>query len=217
MKRRRKIMSKKIKMTAAVLMLALAITGCSSPEAAPAEEAPAATTEAAVTEEAPAADLKGIGDGPIMITAFGQSADVAMMKALLTKAELAFEYNPVVTAAELGDTKTIVVAAGASTKGLGAAGIKPEDELKRAEEIMAFAKENDLTIVVAHLGGSARRGDLSDQFIDIALADAKAIVVVADGNQDGKFTDFSSSNSVPMASVESISNVVDPMKEIFSK
>lgn len=213
------MMSKKIKLTIAMLALALSITGCASsaPEAAAPEqtETPAAEASAETAEVEMA--LTGIGEGPVMVTAFGQSADVAMMKALLTKAEIEFEYNPVVTAEELGATKTIVVAAGASTKGLGAAGIKPEDEIKRAEEIMAFVKENDLTIVVAHLGGSARRGDLSDQFIDLALSDAKAIVVVAEGNEDGKFTEFSKANSVPMATVDSIAKVVEPMQEIFTK
>ncbi len=208
-------MNKQMKIAATVLSLSLLITGCASaPEKAEAPATPAAS-EQAVATETEALNYEGIAEGPILVTAFGQSADVAMMKALLTKAELDFEYNPVATAEEMGEAKTIIIAAGASTKGLGAAGIKPEDELARAEAMMAAAKEKGITVIVAHLGGTARRGELSDQFIDIALADAVAIVAVAEGNEDGKFTDFGASNSIPVVLVDSISKVVEPMQTIF--
>jgi len=211
-------MSKHIKLIAVILVLLLFMTGCTVP--VPEATSLEASQEAISAEKKDAADeleIKGIGSGPIMITAFGQSADVAMLKALFTKAELNFEYNPVVTAEELGDTKTLVIAAGASTKGLGAASIKPEDELIRSEAIMDYAKENDLIVVVAHLGGASRRGELSDQFIHLALRDAKAMVVVAEGNEDDMFSKISEERLIPLAVVESISKVVGPVKEIFGK
>lgn len=191
--------------------------GCSNSSAdnAPAETAVVEAAPVEETTEVVESGLVGLGESPILVTSFGQSADVAMLKALFAKTGVEITYDPVVTSDALADYKTIVVAAGASTKGLGAAGIKPEEELERAQLIVDFAKANDIKIVVAHLGGGSRRGDLSDQFIDIAVSEASGLIVVAEGNEDGYFNTVSEDKSIPLAVVETISSVVTPLEEAF--
>lgn len=202
-----------------VLSVSLFAMGCSqTAEPAPAEEPAAEAPAAEAPAEEPAAEavsLEGLGETPVLVTSFGQSADVAMLKALFAKVGVDITFDPVVAADGLGDAKTLFVAAGASTKGLGAAGIKPEDELVRAEEIIKSAKEAGMTIVAVHLGGSARRGDLSDQFVGLAVNDAEAMIVVAEGNEDGYFTDKSSELSIPLAEVDSIAKAVEPLEQMF--
>lgn len=184
----------------------------STPDENTTAETVEATTEVDVVTES---GLKDLGEMPILVTSFGQSADVAMLKALFAKTEIEITYDPVAVSDVIGDYKTIVIAAGASTKGLGAAGIKPEEELNRAQAIVDYAVANDIKIIVAHLGGSSRRGDLSDQFIDIAVSEASGLIVVANGNEDGYFNSVSEEKSIPLAVVETISSVVTPLEEAF--
>ena len=73
---------------------------------------------------------------PIMLTSVGQSADVQMVKALLKKGGLESEFDKSITAEGLTNEKTLILAIGGSSKGLGAAGIKVEDELDRTAKLI---------------------------------------------------------------------------------
>ena len=152
---------------------------------------------------------------PVLITSIGQSADVSMLDALMKKVGADYTFNATASAEEVAGYKTVIIASGASSKGLGAAGISQEDELARAEAIMQTVADNDITVIVAHLGGAARRGTLSDQFNDMALAEADYVMVVEEGNDDGKFTDAATDAGVPITLLYSIADAVTPLQEIF--
>lgn len=94
---------------------------------------------------------------PVLITSFGQSADVSMLDALMKKVGAEYTFDATASAEDAAGYKTIIIASGASSKGLGAAGISQEDEIARAEAIAQTAKDNDITVIVAHMGGAARR------------------------------------------------------------
>ena len=81
--------------------------------------------------------------------------------------------------------KTLVLVLGGSTKGLGAAGISADAELDRAKALLAEARKLGMTIIGVHVGGEARRGQLSDRFIEAAVPACHYVVVVADGDKDG--------------------------------
>ena len=135
---------------------------------------------------------------PVLITSFGQSADVSMLDALMKKVGAEYTFDATASAEDAAGYKTIIIASGASSKGLGAAGISQEDEIARAEAIAQTAKDNDITVIVAHMGGAARRGTLSDQFSDLALGCADYIMVVEEGNDDGKFSDAATDAGIPI-------------------
>ena len=78
---------------------------------------------------------------PILLTSVGQSADVQMVKILLKRAKIESTFDKVVTEDGLKDSKTLILAIGGSSKGLGAAGIKVEDEVARAEKLIDAATE----------------------------------------------------------------------------
>ena len=59
----------------------------------------------------------------------GQSADVNVVQTLLKKCEIDSDLNATVTADDLGSYKTLVLAIGGSSKGLGAAGVDENQEL----------------------------------------------------------------------------------------
>lgn len=154
-------------------------------------------------------------EGPIYLTSIGQSADAAMIDAMMKKIGVEYSYNSLFSAEEMADAKTIIISSGASSKGLGAAGISMDDEVARAEEIMKLIDDNDITVVFAHVGGSARRGEMSDEFSKMVLDKATVGIVVEDGNQDGMFTTVAEEKGIPIYLVNAISDAVSPLEELF--
>ena len=152
---------------------------------------------------------------PILLTSAGQSADVQMVQALLKKAELEAVFDKALTADTIKDEKTLILAIGGSSKGLGAAGIKAEDELARVDNLIKKAKEKNMKIIGIHVGGSARRGELSDKFITSTIDKVDYLIVVEDGNKDGLFTNVSKEKNIPLDIVPKITSAVDPLKKAF--
>lgn len=152
---------------------------------------------------------------PILLTSAGQSADVQMVQALLKKAELEAVFEKSLTADVIKDEKTLILAIGGSSKGLGAAGIKAEDELERVSNLIKKAKEKNIKIIGIHVGGSARRGELSDKFITSTIGEVDYLIVVEDGNKDGLFTNVSKEKNIPLEIVPKITSAVDPLKKAF--
>lgn len=152
---------------------------------------------------------------PILITSIGQSADLQMANVLMKKAGVENTLNKLITDKELTDQKTLILVIGGSSKGLGAAGIKVEDELKRAEKLIKVAKDKGIKLVGLHIGGKPRRGDLSDKFVYVAAPQCDYLIVVEDGNKDGEFSKISTEKNIKLVLVPKISEAVEPLKEIF--
>jgi hypothetical protein len=152
---------------------------------------------------------------PILLTSVGQSADVEMVKALLKKADMEANFDKILTADGIKDEKTLILAIGGSSKGLGAAGIKVEDEIERIEKLIKGAKEKGVKIIGMHIGGSARRGELSDKFIVAATPYVDYLIVVEDGDGDGIFTKIATEKNIPIDKTPKISGSVEPLKKAF--
>ncbi len=193
-------------------------------EAAPAEAAPAeaAPAEAAPAEAAPAAtgDLPAVTPGscqlPAILTSVGQSADVDIVATHCKKIKLDVYQNNTIKAEELTSKyKTIILAVGGSNKGLGAAGIDADQELARADALIAKAKELGITVIAMHVGGADRRGTLSDSFIKPAFAAADIAIIVESGDTDNLMHDILAGNSTPTAYVAKSSGARDVLKTLF--
>ena len=216
----------KKKLAAALICLSMAaasLTACGGDTTS----TPAATQEAAKTEtpaaggEAASGDVKeiteAIAEGPIILTSVGQSADVNVVQTLLKKCEIDSDLNATVTADDLGSYKTLVLAIGGSSKGLGAAGVDENQELDLVKSVIAKAEEQGMTIIALHIGGSARRGTLSDKFIPDALAAADAAIIVSEGDSDGFMKGIVTENGVATAFIDNQVGAVEPLKTIFGK
>lgn len=216
----------KKKLAAALICLSMAaasLTACGGDTTS----TPAATQEAAKTEtpaaggEAASGDVKeiteAIAEGSIILTSVGQSADVNVVQTLLKKCEIDSDLNATVTADDLGSYKTLVLAIGGSSKGLGAAGVDENQELDRVKSVIAKAEEQGMTIIALHIGGSARRGTLSDKFIPDALAAADAAIIVSEGDSDGFMKGIVTENGVATAFIDNQVGAVEPLKTIFGK
>ena len=154
--------------------------------------------------------------GPVLVTSFGQSTDGSMIEQVMKRLKtVAYTYNHTATSADLSGVKTVVIAVGNSTKGLGAAGISQDQETARAKEFMAAAKKAGVKVICCHIGGATRRGALSDAFADMVLPLSSYILVKEDGNEDGKFTSFAAANNIPITLVYGSKDTVDAFKQIF--
>jgi hypothetical protein len=157
-----------------------------------------------------------IATKPAFVTTVGQSADIEMVKVLLDRAAVPHKDNAQAKAVDLlpSGAKTLVLVLGGSTKGLGAAGISPEAELDRAKALVAEAKKLGMTIIGVHIGGEARRGQLSDRFIQAAVPACQYVVVVAEGDKDG-FISRLCGTAIPIDKVERMSKAVEPLQKAF--
>lgn len=167
---------------------------------------------AALSAQAPAA----FADKPALLTSVGQSADIEMVKVLLNRGKVNHTADPLVTAAKLpGGAQTLVLAVGGSSKGLGAAGISTEAEIDRAKALIKRARELGMKIIAIHVGGEARRGTLSDAFINLCVPGADYTIVVADADKDGLFTKLAGQAKIPLVKVDKITAAGAPLAAAF--
>lgn len=153
---------------------------------------------------------------PGIITSIGQNSDAAIVKVLLNnKLKMELEYGLVVKAAELGNTQTIIMVVGASSKGLGAAGINMDQEIARTEELLAFARQKGIKVILMHTGGTNRRGAASNQLIDVVIKDADAVIVVAAGNQDKYFDKAAKKPGVVVTETATIAEAGAAVQKLF--
>jgi len=152
---------------------------------------------------------------PILITSAGQSAEVQLASVLAKRAGLEATLSKLATVEELTDKKTLVLVIGASLKGLGAAGLDVDEEKKRVRSLIEEAQAQDIPLLCLHLGGGARRGQLTDDLITSFLPSAQMVIVLESGNQDGLFTRICEENNIPLIAIEKTIDVLDLLKRIF--
>ena len=216
------MMKKKFAALGLALMLTVSLTACGGGSSAPASSAaPAApATSEAADGAAAGGEVKGlegpIAESPILLTSVGQSADVEMVKVMMDKGGLSPETNSLATEADLGDSKTLVLAIGGSSKGLGAAGIDADQEIARVQELIKAAQDAGIKIISMHVGGAPRRGDLSDKFLPDPFNAADAAVVVSGGDTDGMIRGLLAANGVPAAYVDSQADCIGCLTTLFS-
>lgn len=189
------------------LVLSMMMVACGSSDKDVADNGGGGAEVAELTE--------AFAEQPVILTSIGQSADVEMVKSLMDNGKLEYTLDKLITGSELGDEKTLILAVGGSSKGLGAAGIDADEELARTNELVQAAQDKEMKIIVMHIGGENRRGELSDKFIGPSASGADFIIIVEEGNKDGMFTKIASENDIPMNGVTSIADALEPLQKAF--
>lgn len=200
-------MNRKLGTILLAIVLVVSLAACGGSSTAPSSE-PASQAQVEGLKEA-------FAEQPILLTSVGQSADVEMVKVMIEKNSLNYTIKSLATPDDLGDNKTLLLAIGGSSKGLGAAGIDADQELERVKKLIAAADEKGLSIIAVHIGGEARRGELSDKFIAPSFEKADYAIVVKDGDKDGLMAGFASNAGIPMDVVASMGDVIAPLKAAF--
>ncbi len=181
---------------------------------------------------------------PVVLTSGGQSDEVNTVIYLLEEVGLPFDYCDILSQEELAagvglagaedgqgkhvtvlseepeGTKfeTLWIALGASLKGMGASGLSVDDEVKRLNQLMDYAEENDMDILTFAIGGEIRRGlkgSPNEVMINTVANRSDLIVVTAETNQDDKFTEIAEENDIDFIEVETAFDLLDTIPEIF--
>jgi hypothetical protein len=152
---------------------------------------------------------------PLLITSAGQSADVQIAGVLAKRAGLDAPLSKAATVAELENISTLVLVIGVSMKGLGAAGLDLDQETSRVISLVDAARNQNIPLLCLHLGGEARRGNLSDQILTTFLPFARMVIVVKSGNKDGFFTRICEEETIPLLELERTVDAIESLKILF--
>jgi len=151
----------------------------------------------------------------VALTSVGQSPDAMMVMVVLKKLQVDTDFDALMKPESLSGHKVLIAVVGGSSKGLGAAGINPEQEKDRAVSLIKKAKENGARILVMHVGGEGRRGTLTDLFIEAVVPLADRITLVRGGNKDGIFEKLKSEKTA-VVEVETIRAIDKPITRDLS-
>ncbi|HUT07739.1 MAG TPA: DUF6305 family protein [Candidatus Latescibacteria bacterium] len=168
---------------------------------------------------------------PVLITSCGQSIGPTTIKVVLQRLKLAYDIDPLATPetlqakAKTGTPyKSLIITMGASLKGMGAAGIEIEDELQRAAALIAEARKLGIKVIGAHIEGMKRRsqgaaaGDTTDeQSIDAVAPNSAILLVLKEGNSDGRFTAISQAKKIPLVEFERTLDLIPALEKLFAK
>ncbi len=154
-------------------------------------------------------------DLPVAMTCPGQAPEGELVKILFDRLKTKVTYDTFLEPKDLAGHKSLIIIIGGSGKGLGAAGADIQDELKRADALVAEAKKKNIKILGFHLGGEDRRGPASAKFIDDVTPHVNFLVVREDGNKDGVFTKIANQAKIPMVQIKQTHELTGILKEVF--
>ena len=154
-------------------------------------------------------------DQPVLISSAGQSADVKLVQMLAQRQKMDVRTVLMATQDDLEGVKTLIIVPGFSSKGLGAAGVSQQQEMDRVKTLVNAANSMKTPIILVHVGGNARRQGQSDAFNKLIAENAKYMIVVRQGDEDGFFSDISRAKGLPLILVDKISDTATPMGDLF--
>jgi hypothetical protein len=151
----------------------------------------------------------------VALTSVGQSPDGTMVQVIMKRLKISMEYDKLMEPEALTDQKVLIAVVGGSSKGLGAAGIDKDQEQARAMALLDAAKSKGMKILVMHVGGEGRRGQLSDMFIQAVTPKGDAIILVEGADNDGIFTNLAG-EGVTIYTAESVKKTEEPLKMVLA-
>ena len=165
---------------------------------------------------------------PAFIASVGQSAGAQQARVLAMRAGLDFTFEARPAPEMLEGHETLIVVLGASTKGLGAAGVDIDAEIAWATGLFEKARELGMSIVAMHIEGGTRRGPSSDRVNTTFAPMADHLIVKgaapgqdwteaeeANGNADGLFTDIAAEQGISITYITRTLEAVDALQQIF--
>ena len=167
-------------------------------------------------------------ESPAFIASVGQSAGAQQARVLATRAGLEFTFEARPAAEMLEGHETLVVVLGASTKGLGAAGVDIDAEIAWATTLFEKARELGMSIIAMHIEGGTRRGPSSDR-VNTTFAPLVDHLIVkgaspdqewaeaeeADGNADGLFTEIAAEHGFSITYIAKTLEAVGALQQLF--
>jgi hypothetical protein len=161
---------------------------------------------------------------PVLIASCGQSGAPDTLNVFFRKMAIPYDVVAMATPKDLAAKpyKTLIITMGASLKGMGAAGVSIDDELKRTGELIEAARRAKIKIIGAHIEGMERRaqgaeaGDTTDeQSIDLVGPSSDILFVRKDGNSDNRFSIIAAAKKIPMIAFEKYLQIPAELDKLF--
>ena len=158
-------------------------------------------------------------NGSILVTSVGQSSDADSVITILKrlKVDNYTQSNAITADAVNSSFSVLILAVGGSSKGLGGAGLDQDKETARVKAVIEKAQSLNMTIVCMHTGGTDRRGNLSDAFINLAFPYAQYAIIVKEGDSNNLMHDILAKNNVPTAYIEKVTNAREVLAHMLGK
>jgi hypothetical protein len=167
------------------------------------------------------------GQLPFLLTNAGQGPGGKMARLLIWQSgaieDTDFDYNAEPLKENPNDLtareyKMLFVIIGSSAKGLGASGITIDEEIVRLNKMIEEAKRLNMFIIAAHIEGKARRGNpgsADERSIDAIAPYADYLIVMKEGNLDGKFTRIAEEKDIPLTLIDNTIDFMQVIKLMF--
>lgn len=165
---------------------------------------------------------------PMLITNAGQGPGGKMARLLTTQTKT-FKLNtdffyvsePQKADLEARDYSSLWVVIGSTDKGLGASGITIDQEIARLEKMVGWAKELNIPMVGVLLEKDKRQPGIptnaNERCIDTIAPYCQWLVVVKDGNKDGRFTNISKKYNIPLTIIDTSLDFTNLVKQVLVK
>ncbi len=157
---------------------------------------------------------------PAVVTTCGQSPGALMVKVMCDEVKVQCVQADLLKPEQLagGNFKTLIVTMGTSLKGMGAAGVNVDSELKRTRAVLAEARRLKLTIVGIQLEGPSRRTDQTDEAsIRTVAPESDLLIIRSDVNGDGYFTRVAAEKKIPLILIKEALDVKALLPVLFKK
>jgi hypothetical protein len=157
---------------------------------------------------------------PAVVTTCGQSPGALMVKMMCDEVKVECAQIDLLKAEQLAGAKfkTLIVTMGTSLKGMGAAGVNVDSELKRTRAVIAEAHKQKLIIVGVQLEGPSRRTDQTDEAsIRTVAPESDLLIIRSDVNGDGYFTKVAADKKAPLILIKEALDVKALLPVLFKK
>ena len=164
---------------------------------------------------------------PLLITNAGQGPGGKMARLLASRAKtikLDTDYFYVSEPQE-ADLKArpytcLMVVIGSTDKGLGASGITIDQEIGRLEKMVGWAKNLNLPMVGVLLEKDKRAPGIptnaNERCIDTIAPNCQWLIVVKDGNKDGRFDEISKKYNIPLTIIDTALDFTKLVKSSYT-
>lgn len=173
--------------------------------------------------------------GPFLLTNAGQGAGGKLARLLIKQSKAVELDKDFFYDAEPGKTDkkgaydfdkvfgerpytALVAVIGSTDKGLGASGITIDDEIDRLNQMVAYAKEKKIPIVAVLLEKDKRsdiKTNANERSIDAIAPNADWIIVIKDGNLDGRFDKIKEEHKIPLTILDNNLDFGELAKQAF--
>ncbi|HOX31097.1 MAG TPA: DUF6305 family protein [Spirochaetales bacterium] len=164
---------------------------------------------------------------PLLITNAGQGPGGKMARLLVAQTKTIvldtdYWYKSEPWEADIVDRpyQALMFVIGSSDKGLGASGITIEQEIARLEKIVKHAKDKKIPIIAVLLEKDKRSAIASnpnERCIDTVCPFADWMIVVKDGNKDGRFDKLKAKHKIPLTLIDNAIDFTQLCKQSFAK